>query len=1020
MARYARRNTRPDDYLFFGRRKKNALYLPCDAHHALLALLSLSLSLSLLPRSCPSLALRFILLNVKVQGLHKESEEYRGATVQKLNDTSQYTVRFHDGDERILRRSAVMPMGPAHFKEGATLGNFPLTDPDTFGTAATAADASAGDSGRKRRRISDTSDGGGSGDRGGRGGTGAAVRTYGTASTPTGNYHEAVLVNPRPGDLDDEDRHWWPALVIPAAEVMRDMINSADYDPKSSSVVRFFEDNLYAIIEHKYMRMMKHNTIPLERFKKDPAFMSGKAAKRAFAYMANAKLPPSFKWKTWSDKCDLEALGDLTEDSEELYFEDDRDKGWHPRVGISERFTELFTRWMADAGTPIKRTPSVGFKDLNLYKLFTLVFLEGGHKEVSKKEVWKNVYARLTGMSLDRVPPSADKTMRTAYEKYLLAFAESDAAGEFKALAEDTKVMKTPQVVTPAEDPMVTPAADKLHEPPPAYNNPDDAAEHGATSTTAYSNGGGGGAAYEQGEGGSGAAASANTGDASRTVPSALGLATDAAAATALVQPFSGNNVGKGKDAKAKSGRGGRGKGKEAVAVIDAVKAKGKGKARGKKAISTATLASAVSFTTAAAAAEEMQAGGSWKGSSGEEASGGATAACTSEGSMQYLYSVGETARCRYKDGKRYVVRIEDREMRTCNPEDEPHPSDGKVVVHYYIHFHNWHKKFDTWAPYYQIFHEADGGSKRKARGRQPKNKFNDASPATLTAAALAAFDGEATSSADAKPIKKRGLGRWPNGKATKAKAAAKAAATARTGAGLAEAESVDQRNYRIQIEAGVDEDGGPMSDEELARIIAGHEAAHAGRRRETRRSWNASLSVTKRMPPTGTKAGRSGKKSAGGANPPAFLKSQTSEEDIMAAVENAVGVKRNKRGSSADIEEEARKTPSKVHKMEPPFSCSSSSFLNLCTTRADKNCYTPSCRANFRYWAENDADNAVDTPTRQAMQHARLQEVLKAMDEKPLQERIEFLKHRYAQHVKAVKVMKQQERADSKNHKVE
>jgi hypothetical protein len=92
-------------------------------------------------------------------------------------------------------------------------------------------------------------------------------------------------VNPRPGDLDDEDRPWWPALVVPAAEVMRDMINAADYDAKAASVVRFFEDNLYAIIEHKYMRMMKHNTIPLERFKKDNAFMNGKAAKRAFSYV---------------------------------------------------------------------------------------------------------------------------------------------------------------------------------------------------------------------------------------------------------------------------------------------------------------------------------------------------------------------------------------------------------------------------------------------------------------------------------------------------------------------------------------------------------------------------------------------------------------------------------------------------------------------------------------------------------------------------------------------------------------
>ena len=51
-----------------------------------------------------------------------------------------------------------------------------------------------------------------------------------------------------PGDLDDAERFWWPALVVPAAEVMRDMIKLSNYDPKVSLVVRFFEDNLYAII----------------------------------------------------------------------------------------------------------------------------------------------------------------------------------------------------------------------------------------------------------------------------------------------------------------------------------------------------------------------------------------------------------------------------------------------------------------------------------------------------------------------------------------------------------------------------------------------------------------------------------------------------------------------------------------------------------------------------------------------------------------------------------------------------
>lgn len=68
-----------------------------------------------------------------VEALDKNSNKYVKATVLKLTDSSQYTVRFHDGDERTLRRAAVTIMGPSHYGEGDTLGGFPLTDPESFG-----------------------------------------------------------------------------------------------------------------------------------------------------------------------------------------------------------------------------------------------------------------------------------------------------------------------------------------------------------------------------------------------------------------------------------------------------------------------------------------------------------------------------------------------------------------------------------------------------------------------------------------------------------------------------------------------------------------------------------------------------------------------------------------------------------------------------------------------------------------------------------------------------------------------
>jgi hypothetical protein len=58
---------------------------------------------------------------------------------------------------------------------------------------------------------------------------------------------------------------------------------------------------------------------------------------------------------------------------------------------------------------------------LNLYKLFTLVELEGGHAQVDLKGLWRELYTRLTNSGVGKVPPSADKVMKTAYEKCVAA-----------------------------------------------------------------------------------------------------------------------------------------------------------------------------------------------------------------------------------------------------------------------------------------------------------------------------------------------------------------------------------------------------------------------------------------------------------------------------------------------------------------------------------------------------------------------------------------------------------------------
>ena len=184
---------------------------------------------------------------------------------------SLYTVRFHDGDERVLRRNAVTLMGaapcaprashraaadrtaagPSHFQPSDTLGAFPLTDPDVLSATGEAP------VGNKRRRQEGAEQRGSVEGAGPAEGAAAdpdanrcAKPRHKMAARPTGRSHQVVLVNPSPTDVDGgSGTPWWPGVSVPAAEVTREMIGASATVPPGSLVVRFFEDKLYAIVE---------------------------------------------------------------------------------------------------------------------------------------------------------------------------------------------------------------------------------------------------------------------------------------------------------------------------------------------------------------------------------------------------------------------------------------------------------------------------------------------------------------------------------------------------------------------------------------------------------------------------------------------------------------------------------------------------------------------------------------------------------------------------------------------------
>lgn len=68
-----------------------------------------------------------------VEVKHPERRDYVEATITKIQDCSQYTVVFDDGDITTLRRSALCLKSGRHFNESETLDQLPLTHPEHFG-----------------------------------------------------------------------------------------------------------------------------------------------------------------------------------------------------------------------------------------------------------------------------------------------------------------------------------------------------------------------------------------------------------------------------------------------------------------------------------------------------------------------------------------------------------------------------------------------------------------------------------------------------------------------------------------------------------------------------------------------------------------------------------------------------------------------------------------------------------------------------------------------------------------------
>uniref|UniRef100_A0A8C9TCB2 AT-rich interactive domain-containing protein 4A n=1 Tax=Scleropages formosus TaxID=113540 RepID=A0A8C9TCB2_SCLFO len=306
------------------------------------------------------------------------------AVISKLTDASWYTVVFDDGDERTLRRTSLCLKGERHFAESETLDQLPLTNPEHFGTPVI---------GKKTNR----------------GRRSSLVATLGSRKR---RLNDDLLGKVACVQTGMDQTSWYLALVISPS------CNDDLTVKKDQCLVRSFADSKFYTVARKEVCELDVDSISkLE-------FSCKKGCDEALLFLNTKTIPES--WKMDMSEI-LESSSSDDEDGEDKDGEeeekeaDEEEPESEPDPEERDHFLQQLYKFMEDRGTPINKPPVLGYKDLNLFKLFRLVYHQGGCDNIESGAVWKQIYMDL---GIPVLNSAASYNVKTAYRKYLYGFEE--------------------------------------------------------------------------------------------------------------------------------------------------------------------------------------------------------------------------------------------------------------------------------------------------------------------------------------------------------------------------------------------------------------------------------------------------------------------------------------------------------------------------------------------------------------------------------------------------------------------
>ncbi|XP_074846235.1 AT-rich interactive domain-containing protein 4B isoform X3 [Carettochelys insculpta] len=317
---------------------------------------------------------------------------YQEAVINKLTDASWYTVVFDDGDEKTLRRSSLCLKGERHFAESETLDQLPLTNPEHFGTPVIGKKTNRG---RRSNHIPEEESSSSSSDE--------DEDDRKQIDELLGKVVCVDYVN-----VDKKKILWFPALVV-CPDCSDDIAVKKD-----NVLIRSFKDGKFASVPRKDVQEISE-TSP------KPDALLKQAFDQALEFRKNRTVPSNWKTELKEESSSSEGEEEEEDEKEKEDNSSEEEAKIEPFPEERENFLQQLYKFMEDRGTPINKRPVLGYRNLNLFKLFRLVHKLGGFDNIESGAVWKQVYQDL---GIPVLNSAAGYNVKCAYKKYLYGFEE--------------------------------------------------------------------------------------------------------------------------------------------------------------------------------------------------------------------------------------------------------------------------------------------------------------------------------------------------------------------------------------------------------------------------------------------------------------------------------------------------------------------------------------------------------------------------------------------------------------------